>query len=73
MNNINLDFFKVFLIVILVGFLFVFSQYAKNGRYQSRLSAKVVLDTRTGTVYKIHEGKLIIWGREVDPKNWTGT
>ena len=49
--------FRIALLIILVGFLFVYYQNSQIGRYQFRdESHRTVIDTKTGKVYST--GKL---------------
>ena len=57
MKKLNLDFFKTAVLVILLGFLFVFYQTSLNGRYVK--DGLAVFDTRTGDEFVFVKGKLI--------------
>ena len=48
MKKINIDLFKMSIIVILIGFLYCFYLYTQNGRYVTTDVLKITLDTRTG-------------------------
>lgn len=56
MKYMNFDLFKTLIIVLLIGFLFVFYQYSQNGRYQSYVDVDYLIDTRTGETYYVGEG-----------------
>ena len=47
MKIINLSYFKISIVIILIGFLFVFYEYSQNGRYYINNNA-LIIDTRTG-------------------------
>lgn len=55
------DFFKFFLLIILLGFLYVFYLNSQNGRYinYNQELEKVIIDTRTGALYAFTDDKLI--------------
>tara|TARA_R110001583_G_scaffold90656_1_gene232603 strand:+ start:238 stop:408 length:171 start_codon:yes stop_codon:yes gene_type:complete len=48
MKKFNIDLFKISIIIILIGFLYCFYEYAQNGRYVTTDVLKITLDTRTG-------------------------
>ncbi len=50
MKNLKFDFFKVSIVLILLGFLLVFYQSSRNGRF-SNAGSIGILDTRNGAVY----------------------
>lgn len=52
MKNLKLDFFKISIVIILLGFLFVFYQFSENGRFQISGESSRIIDTRTGAVYR---------------------
>ncbi|NQU68804.1 MAG: hypothetical protein HQ510_12745 [Candidatus Marinimicrobia bacterium] len=61
MNKIKIEPFKIVLILILLGFLFVFFQFTQNGRYQNNTDTRgCILDTRNGSMYKMEYGKTIL-------------
>ena len=49
----RIDYFKLSLIVFLIGFLYVFYLYSQNGRYSNYNEEmwKVIIDTRNGSLY----------------------
>lgn len=54
MKKIINDWFKVFIAIILLIFLYLIYNLSQNGRYQfSNNSNQKVLDTRTGKVYRV--------------------
>ena len=55
MKRINIDLFKISIIVILIGFLCCFYLSVQNGRYVQTNDYKVVLDSRTG---KLHSPRI---------------
>lgn len=48
MKKLNLDLFKISIIIILIGFLYCFYQFSQNGRYVRQDDSRLVLDSRTG-------------------------
>ncbi len=48
MKKLNLDLFKISIIVILIGFLYCFYLFTQNGRYVQTNDFRVILDSRTG-------------------------
>jgi len=48
MKKRNIDFFKISIILILLGFLYCFYQFTLNGRYVNTADFRVVLDSKTG-------------------------
>lgn len=48
----KLDLFKITIVALFSIFLYLFSQYSKNGRYEP-CEAGFVIDTRTGNVFSI--------------------
>lgn len=50
MKRFNFDFFKISIILILLGFLLCFHLFTKNGRYVKTDNFSVVLDSRNGTL-----------------------
>ena len=57
MKNFKLDLFKISLVLILLGFLFLFDQYTKNGRFHISNDGTSIIDTRTGTVWNIYDNE----------------
>lgn len=47
MEKLNLPYFKFSIIMILIGFLYVYYEYSQNGRYYISDKA-IIIDTRTG-------------------------
>lgn len=69
MKNLKIDYFKLSIVLILLGILVVFSKFSMNGRYQS-LNERVILDTRTGATYGYHnanerEGNPILISKDI--------
>lgn len=68
MKSIKVDFYKLSIVLILVGFLLVFFQFVnndlENGRYvlQPKIvdndSREAILDSRTGVIYQLRRGCL---------------
>jgi hypothetical protein len=53
----KLDYFKISIIVILLGFLIVFYRYSENGRYaHTNNDSTIIIDTRTGELYRVQGG-----------------
>ncbi len=57
MKFINLDLFKIIIIILLLGFLYVFYLLSLNGRFQ-KFDDDDILDTRTGVRYYVLDKKL---------------
>lgn len=58
MKNSMIDWFKTIMVIISLIFLFLFYNYSNNGRYQfSNEGFRIILDTRTGVVYRVSEIK----------------
>jgi hypothetical protein len=55
MKNLKLDFFKISLVIILLGFLFVFYQFSENGRFYSPSDGSKIIDSRSGAVYTFYD------------------
>lgn len=59
MKKINIDLFKISILAILIGFLYLFKQYSQNERYCFSNTAydgvRIIIDTRTGAVWTIHK------------------
>jgi hypothetical protein len=59
MGNLKLDFFKISIVIILLGFLFVFYQFSENARYSSENgrfyigNENLIIDSRTGVTYNL--------------------
>ena len=53
---IDFQYFKFSIIIVLIGFLYVYYEYSQNGRYYIN-SDGIVIDTRTGKTY-IHHSNL---------------
>lgn len=51
MKKINVI-FKFLIIIILVSFVYVLYLFSLNGRYVSKNDGSLVLDTKTGIVYR---------------------
>lgn len=50
--------FKIQIISLIGGFLFIFYQYSQNGRYQNyNETIQWIQDARTGKIYKIVKGE----------------
>ncbi|TDD98612.1 hypothetical protein [Flavobacterium cellulosilyticum] len=58
MKKLNLDYFKISILLILLGFLLVFYQYSQNGRYISKGEDWMVIDTHTGKIYHCNPSPL---------------
>lgn len=54
MKIFKIDFYKIFIVLLLFGFLFVFYQFAQNNRYLLMANTPAILDTRTGAVYSFN-------------------
>jgi len=57
MKKINIDVFKIALVAILLGFLFLFYQYSQNGRFYLTHDSLFIIDSRTGVVWHISNNK----------------
>ena len=51
MKELKTEYFKISLIIILIGFLYVSYQYSQNGRFV-HIGGLVTMDTHTGTIFK---------------------
>ncbi len=66
MQNLNIDLFKIMIVILAGGFLFLFYQYSQNGRYQNyKETNRYILDTRTGKIYKIDNGVPSIFSKAI--------
>ena len=63
MKKINFgNIFKIFAILATVYFLYIMSIIAsnmENGRYQFKTDSSLILDTKTGMIYRNYHGQLI--------------
>jgi hypothetical protein len=57
MRNLKFDFFKISIVIILLGFLFVFYQFSENGRFYSPSDGAKIIDSRTGAIYTFYDNK----------------
>ena len=53
MNKLNLDIFKMLLLVILIWIAYSIHNYSSNSRYQFDNDSPLILDTRTGKTYRL--------------------
>lgn len=61
----NLPYFKISIILILVGFLYLYYNHMEIGRYQV-FNGEQLLDTKTGEVYRIEGSSLpLYWSKMV--------
>lgn len=51
MKKLNLDVFKILLLVILIWIAFSIHNYSSNNRYQFDNDSSLIIDTRTGKTY----------------------
>lgn len=58
MKKINIDLFKISIIVILIGFLYCFYLFTQNGRYVRVENPNAVLDSRTGKLISFKKKKV---------------
>lgn len=54
MQNFKFDFFKLWIVIFLIIFLYLFRQFSENGRYTMNVAGGLI-DTRTGAVYVLNE------------------
>ncbi len=59
MKRLNLDLFKVILLVLLTWIAYSFYNFSNKGRYKSEMFGVSVFDTHTGTSYFTENGVLI--------------
>lgn len=52
MKKAKVNFFKIFIVICMLGFLFCCYQYSQTGRFQLSNDGYDVIDTHTGKVYK---------------------
>jgi hypothetical protein len=58
MKKINIDIFKLSLIILLIWICYSLHNFSKNGRFQLHNSNyNIVIDTRTGRTYSISRGE----------------
>jgi hypothetical protein len=69
MNKLNLDVFKILLLIILVWIAHSLYNYSSNGRYQfDNTDYRLIIDTRTGKTYEINydDGKSVELTKEIE-------
>lgn len=51
----KIDLFKTFIVLISLGFLYLFSEFSKNGRFEVKTQdgSQTIIDTRTGELFLI--------------------
>jgi len=60
----NIPNFKIFIIIILFGFLFMYYIQMEIGRYQA-FNGEQLLDTKTGEVYRIEGSSMPLYWRKM--------
>jgi hypothetical protein len=58
MKKLNLDLFKVILLVLLTWIAYSFYNFSNKDRYKSEMMGLSVFDTHTGTSYTLEKGVL---------------
>lgn len=68
MNKLNLDIFKILLLVILIWIAYSIHNYSSNNRYQFDNDSPLIIDTRTGKTYYLnsHDGKAVELTKEIE-------
>jgi hypothetical protein len=68
MKKINLDIFKLLLLILLAWIGYSIHNYSKNSRYQFDNDSSLIIDTRTGKTYypNVDEGKAIELTKEIE-------